>query len=295
MNKSIAMDNPKKTLENLTKYTKNPDFARHSLDMEKTDSLQGIKDGTDKVAEAIKAIPKTEFPESIKVELTGNKKDKVAALLEALSGEDGHTPTKQELEEIIKPLIPEPIEGKPGVDGRTPIKDIDYRDGKDAEPLDEQKIIEAILKKIPKPKNGKDGVSPEPLKPEVIVKETIKHLTSLKGNDRPSLKMFRESDDLIGTVSLHKNMMSRMPKSLLDGDQRWHGGGSGGGGTWTSGSFTPDGITTVFTLPSIPASILFLFDNGQLQLTPSDYSLSGAIVTFVTAPLVSDLVTYNFQ
>ena len=70
--------------------------------------------------------------------------------------------------------------------------------------------------------------------------------------------------------------------------------GGGGGSSWTSGSFTPNGVTTVFTLPTIPTSILFLFDNGQLQLTPTDYSLTGATVTFTSAPLSTDKVTYNY-
>lgn len=215
------MQDPKRTIEKITQQIRNPQNAAFLEQLEHGDKLDNIKNRLDKPLE----VSVQNHPEPLKeievklagidvVTIKGDKGEK------GDPGIDGKTPqqgvdylTEQELQDIL--------------DKATPKKDVHYRDGidgKDAEPLDEEKIIKAVLNKIPKPKDGKDGVSPEPIKHEVIIKETIKHLETLKGNKRPSLRMFRESDELIGTVELHKNMMSNMPKSLIDGDQRWHGG-----------------------------------------------------------------------
>lgn len=81
--------------------------------------------------------------------------------------------------------------------------------------------------------------------------------------------------------------------------------GGGGGATWTAGSFTVDGVTTVFTLPLAATSYasVFLHINGQflsdqnLLASGYDYTLAGdnITITMVTAPLSSDKFIYNFS
>ena len=286
------MTDPKTTIEKLVRYTRNGDFAAQAERIEQTEHLKSIVDKLDTHSEPLKKM--NSFIEAVRGEpgyspVKGKDyytDEEAKDFLEKATpvkdkhyrdGIDGHTPTKEELLQIIEPLIPEPIPGKDAV-------------------VDEERIIQAILSKIPKPKNGTPGADGKNPSVKEVVKATLSHLQNLKGSDRPSLKMFREADDLIGSVALHKNMLHNMPKSLIDGDQRWGGhGGSGGTAVWTSGSFTGDNNTTVFTLPAIPSSILFLFINGQRQLVPSDYSLAGATITFTSAPLSTDLITYDFQ
>ena len=328
------MTDPKRTIERLSKYAKNGDFARHSEMMEQTDALQNMAENVKPISHIGSFVqhfldevtpkrgrdylPDEEMAE-IKKELTPvYKKDyltdeEVAKIKEDITPkkgvhyDDGHTPTPEELIALITPLIPEPVPGEPG------------RNGFDA---DEERIIKSVLSKIPAPKDGKNPSVKE------VVKATLAHLGSLKGNDRPSLKMFREADDLIGSVALHKNMLHNMPKSLIDGDQRWHGGfpglvagtgvtlttnangtitvtSSGSGGIWVTGNNTTptpgvigtqDGVNLTFTLPSTPVSVLFLYLNGQLLTDLGvDYTLTGATILMVIAPLSTDTLTWRFQ
>lgn len=300
----MSIDNPKKELERLTKFGKNQDFARHSLDMEKTDHLGTIAENTKSLGKVgsfvqhfldevtpkkgIDYLPQEEM-DSIKKELTPIYKkdyltdDEIEKIKQEITpkkgehyndGQDGHTPTEEELLNIIMPLIPEPIPGEPGLNA------------------DEDKIIQSVLSKIPKPKDGKNPSVQE------VVKATLSHLQNLKGNDRPSLKMFREADDLIGTVSLHKNMMRNMPKSLIEGDQRWggHGGSSSGGGfTILPTTVVPNGSTQVFTFLTATAQPSLICIDGAF--TPAIDNLGATQWTWVqatqTATLINNAPTSN--
>lgn len=315
--------NPRQIIEKTTKYIRNPDVAKFQEMQETNEHLGDIKDSL-KGSSAFKA---GDFIENFLNHIKGDKGDKPEYKKDYL--------TEEELSGIIRE-----IESKIRVpqDGKTPIKNVDYftdeevqkivdditsriripEDGKNA---DEETIIQQVLAKIPVPQDGKPGKNGENPDPKIVAKEALKILQSLKGDERPSLKMFKESDDLIGTVSLHKNMMRNMPKSLIDGDQRWGGHGvvlnagtnvtitknsdgsytvnsTGGGGTWTSGSpsGTQNGVNTTFTLPSTPASILLLYLNGQFLTGGGvDYTLSGSTITTVNAPFSTDVFTYNYQ
>jgi len=229
------MKDPKKTIEKLTKFARNPQVALHMEAMESNEYLQDIADKLEKHTEPLEKV--NEFLKAVK----GEKGDSPVRGVDYFTDEeikdfkneiqskirvpeDGYTPRKG-----IDYFLEEEIED--WLERITPIKGLHYNDGKDA---DEEKIISAVLSKIPIPKDGKDGISPKPLEPKVVANEAIKILTSLKGKDRPSLYVFKEGEELMGTVRLHQNMMKNMPKSLLEGDQRWHGGG--GGGTYTAGT-----------------------------------------------------------
>ena len=62
---------------------------------------------------------------------------------------------------------------------------------------------------------------------------------------------------------------------------------------------TPDGTKTAFTLANSPnpASSLGVFKNGQLLQSGAgnDYTLSGAVVTFLAAPLVTDNLQASYR
>lgn len=54
--------------------------------------------------------------------------------------------------------------------------------------------------------------------------------------------------------------------------------------------------TTVFTLPSTPigADALWVFVNGLEYEKTTDYSLSGANVTFVSAPVTGQKINFKY-
>lgn len=300
---------PKKTIEKLSRYAKNPQFADHSEKIEQTEHLASIADALKNPTKPVFG----DFVQSFLDHVKGESGDK---------GDQGEKPvygkdylTDEEVESIKKEITPKLGEDyftpahinqitnqiKASVrDEVRPIKGIHYDDGKDGEDgkdADVNGIVEAVLAKIPKPKNGRDGRDSQ-FKIEDVVKATLKHLTNLKGDERPSLKMFRESDDLIGSVALHKNMMRNMPKSLLDGDQRW--GGHGGGGT-NSVNFIDNEIIsgngTSWILANIPITGSVQLIGPGIYLYPGNdpvygYSISGKNITtqqsFVTGDLLAN-------
>lgn len=77
--------------------------------------------------------------------------------------------------------------------------------------------------------------------------------------------------------------------------------GGTGSTTWSNGKFTGDGSTSVFNLPSTPSTnSLLLYVNGQLQADQAtvavgyDYTLLVAQITFVIAPLSTDIIIYKY-
>lgn len=274
---------PKLQIDKIAKHIRNPQNAAALESIEQTSHLSDIKERLDKPLEvSVNNHPKQEFPDKIKVELDGSPAERAAKFFSLLQGEkgkdgvDGHTPTEEEIKAIIEPLIPQPIAGRDGVDG------------KDA---DETKIIREVVAKIPKPKDGQNADEEKIVKQvldrmskedkdapiHTVIKTVIKHITNLKPKEKISLRAFKEGEDLIGKVALHSNMMSRMPKSLLEGDQRWggHGGSSGGGFTLLTTTSTVDGnnqtfvFSTATTQPSLVVKdgVMFtaLDSNGATQ------------------------------
>jgi len=59
---------------------------------------------------------------------------------------------------------------------------------------------------------------------------------------------------------------------------------------------TANGSNTAFTLPVAPSpsSSLALYKNGQLLKLTTDYTLSGLNITFIDAPLVTDILRADF-
>ncbi len=288
------MTDPKRTIEKITRQVKNPVNAAFLEQVEQTGHLEDIKEGlkpTTKVTSFIQHFLDEVKPKRGEDYLTD---EEMKEIKEEAKGEQGEKGQDGKTPEFGKDYFtPEHINQiKEGIKQEvTPVYGTDYHDGADGVngtnglDADEDRIIQSVLQKIPKPK---DGISP---KIQDIVKETIKHLSGLKGNDRPSLKMFREADDLIGTVSLHKNIMRNMPKSLIDGDQRWggHGGSSSGGGfTILPTTVVPNGSTQVFTFLTATAQPSLICIDGAF--TPAVDNLGATQWTWVQATQTATLI-----
>lgn len=237
-----------KKLKKLSGYARNPDFARFEDSSEKTDHLEGLKEATEKIAEAVKNIPKTEipaFPEKIKMEFAGSPTDRAAQFFSLLQGEKGEKgdsvkgdkgdtgdqgPQGEQGESVVGPQGPQGPRGYKGDKGDP---------GKD----------------------GKDGKDASELDPKVIIKKIIE----LKGNDRLDISHLRNGEQLA-------RALNQKGQSANDGDLRWHGGAptlvagsnitltkgssgkltiasTGGGGIGTALTFTGnvDGSNQVFT------------------------------------------------
>lgn len=141
---------------------------------------------------------------------TGDKGDK------GDTGEAGYSPikgkdyyTESEINFIIKYIqsnVKDGIQGIPGKDGRdgqTPIRGIDFWS-----PKDQEKILQSVLSKIPKPK---DGITPN-------IEDIVRQVKEEINKNPPHLK------DIKGTTELIEFLKR-------GGFRGGGGGGSGGGGT----------------------------------------------------------------
>lgn len=109
-------------------------------------------------------------------------------------------------------------------------------------------------------KDGKDGSSDTP-------KDIVKKLESLQGKDRLDARAIKNLPELMGAKrTLHRGGMTLQNSSLLG---------------------TGDGTTTTFTLPSTPYdsdSLKYLFVDTVAVWETDDWTRSGLIITFLTAP-----------
>lgn len=253
------MEDPKRIIEKSAKYLRNPDVAKFQELQESNSHLEDIKQANLELIDAVKNIPQVEipptpaFPDKIKMEFDGSPATRAAQFFSLLQGEKGDPFTYEDF--TYEQLESLKVKGDPGY---TPVKGVDYFDGENGKDADEARIIQEVLAKIKIPK-PKDGVSP---KVEDIVSETVKYIKTLKGDNRLSLRNFKEGDEVIGNVRLHQNMMKNMPSSLIAGDQRWHGGSSGGGG------FTL--LTTTSAVNDSNQSFVFSDATAQPTLVVSD-------------------------
>lgn len=213
---------------------------------------------------------------------------------DSIKGDQGEKPTDEELKSIILPLIPEPIKGDAGY---TPIKGRDYFDGRDADPIDEQKIISSILKQIPPAKPGKDGES-------VTLEMVIDHLTSLKGADASTLgKKLGAMIDASWLRNANSFMFNGKKYKI---EELMHGGSAG---STSSGQ----NVTTQYLLTAIQSGsdvtidltqltnwatfsqIICLYRNNQPQTLGVDFTFASPTVT-ITGADSSEIfnITYAF-
>lgn len=293
------MQDIKQNLEKLIKYERDPNFAHYSESLEQTEKLDDLNHATQALTDAVKSIPVTElpaFPEKVKLEIDDPTIQQIAKFFSFIQGKDGKdfkyedfTPeqlnalkplksvdyfTDEEISKIIE--LATPVKGKDYFTSEeinriielvTPIKGRDYFDGVS---VDQDKIVREVVSKIPLPKNGEDAKAPEV---KEVVKEVIKYFKELKGDKRLSLRMFKEGDDMVGKVALHSNMMRNMPKSLIEGDQRW--GGHGDNAT-TPVAFNYEnpltgtlGTSTVYTFSHAIGQLVL---NSQTMIPSVDYN-----------------------
>lgn len=73
---------------------------------------------------------------------------------------------------------------------------------------------------------------------------------------------------------------------------------STGGGTWYQDeavSGTKNGSNKSFTLAHSPATVVFLYLNGQIQVSGTDYTRSGTAISMTSAPLSTDSLTATYS
>lgn len=149
----------------------------------------------------------------------------------------------------------------------TPVKGVDYRDGKDGQDADEEKIIkvvlDSVLKKLPKAETG--------FLKEKDLKDELKTLEEKLREDMPNL------EDLIKELKKGKHIELRDIKNmpLNMNDMRWHGGG----GTITIQ--TEDGLTSVSPLRTLKVTNGTLTDDGD-GVASLDTGGGGSTITLET-------------
>lgn len=293
------MVDPKRTIEKITRQAKNPVNAGFLEQVETNSHLEDIKESLKSQTEPVQKMndfieamrgPKGDTPVKEKDYFTKEEQDDFLKKSTPVKGK--HYFTNEEINAFIDHILKHatPVKGKDYYEGRDGIDGQKGRDGKDAEPIDEENIITQLLRKIPKPKDGRhghDGRDAKIPKTEDIAKEAVNIIRGLKGKEKLSLRLFEEGDEVIGNVRLHANMMKNMPKSLVDGDQRW--GGHGGSSTSGSGSTfinneVVSGSGTTFTLANTPITgTQEIYAYGQ-RLTPgagNDYTIIGKIISII--------------
>lgn len=299
------MPNDDILIEQNEKLRKEAEQTNQTLDM----SLQK-QDETVKAVKALEPSMKrigsaAEFIEGFLLSIKGDKGDQ---------GDVGPEPTDERLKKLITPLIPEPIKGEDGKDGYTPQKGVDYfdgapgregkdgRDGIDGKDADHTAIVREVINNLPKIKNGKDGKDGSPDTPDDIIKK-IRSRKAQKGGlsyddlrDLPNLELVAKQAS--------KSIEIYDESGLVDGNlERLNFTGSGvvatsdGRGTITivipggsagnvytetpSGSI--DGNNTSFTVAN-PITTVFSFGLNGAFIHPSDYSIVGSTISFVSAP-----------
>jgi len=151
------------------------------------------------------------------------------------------------------------------------VKDLrDGKDGKDGRDADEEKIVDNVLTKVPKP----------------TPKEIRDYLETLKGDERLDWKSIDGLEEAL--------------KDARVGTGTTIFGGSGvskiGVERFILDPYTPtgtiNGTNTDFVLTKAPnpAASLKVFRNGMLQSLTEDYTISGKTITFLTTPMSGEII-----
>lgn len=239
------MDERKKKLE-LALFSKDKDLAFFLSFQKITDLLQQIAE------KELPQMPETKFPDVQTVKVDG---------LGYLKGEPGDTPTDEHIVELIKPLIPDPIPGEPGY---TPKKNRDYFDGidgidgKDAPVVDEEKIIDSVLNKIP-------PTEPQEIDEDALIGSLIKEIKKKKLLDISDIKNSGQF--------LYKGTKYNIYELM-------HGGSNGSATSSITYSVDlsaqADGVNKVFTVPTNTSFILLTGTDAPFTYRPIvDYTGTG--------------------
>lgn len=166
------------------------------------------------------------------------------------------------------------------------------KNGEDGKDANEERIIDEVIKKIPKPKDGIDGVDGKDGK-SVTVKEVLESLKKLKNIFEISHIKGLEQHLAVS----RQKMYGVGPSGALTGvshDTTISGDGTpekplkvvGGGGAPTRETPVGDinGVNTTFTITS--ATTHLIYHNGALleEGAGNDYTISGTVLTMLWAP-----------
>ena len=277
-------------LQNFTKFRQNPELQvflemekmKKEMEMDCEEMKKEMMAKMEKEMEKMMTEMKTQDPvnSGFIEKLVKRITDKtISDLIKETKGDKGDTPTKEELLSIIKPLIPEPIKGDKPVagidyqipqDGYTPIKNKDYKDG--YTPIKGKDYFD-----------GQDGRNPEP---KEIIPLVLKQIPEQKPQElAKKLNTLTEEIKMSVIAGLQKEL--QVLRQNISGVKR----AKTGGGTGNFLSEEPSGVVnnsnTTFTLTNTPKNnSLLVIWNGQIQRpgASNEYTLSGKIITFNTAP-----------
>lgn len=166
-----------------------------------------------------------------------------------------------------------------GKDGKTPIKGKDYFDGKNA---DEDKIINEVIKKIPKPEKGKDA-------DEIKIIEKVKSQIPIPkdgSSDKPEdiSKKLNTLENVL-KISVISGLEERLNKIAWESRGKVSKGG--GMGDWVHQSFNTSSSTTIINLSDNIAAngfAILAFYNGQFIVRGTHYTQSGNMLTLTFTP-----------
>lgn len=244
------------TQEQLDKLKGIMDFAEKSdlsPNLPLVEELQAIRKVLEIIAEKeMPEMPKMEMPEVHKVTLDGIE----TITLKGDKGEPAEPPTDEHLKELIKPLIPPSIKPK---DGYTPRKGVDYFDGEDGKSPSVQEIAEATSEKLTPLLPNKEEIISE------ILKKGDKIVESINSNET---KIRREKIEGLDTELAE---IRNLPRG---------GGISRGALRGAPFSFSGDGATTTFYLPTEPLGkswFIFAHYQGQWLQKNVHYTVAGKV------------------
>jgi hypothetical protein len=244
-----------------------------------------IKDGN----KLLKQLNEKEIPIAEPIDLTPLIK-KLETLTEEVKKKEDYT-----YEIKVDPSIKKQIQGKQGIRGLRGLRGVQGRKGKDGK---DAVVDVAGIKKAVTPIKGKDyfdgkkgdtGASGA----EITATEIRNKLESLKGKSRLSIKAIKGIEDIV-KAEIHKNYSSGS----------YAGGNGGGGSAGSTNNFadneiptgTQNGINLTFNLMHTPLTgTVHLYYNGLRQTPVNDFTVSGTVITFVSAPIASDNILVDYQ
>lgn len=221
--------------------------------------------------------------------------------------EDMKPAITEHITNLVKAKLSEEIEDiKKGVqqiqkgrDGYTPIKGQDYFDGKDAEDVDEEKVIETILSKIELPENGKDGIDADE---EAIISKVMSAIPIPENGKDGSpdtaeeiISKINTTEDLIeqktikGLEKLIDGLYKAM-QSLKSSISSAKGGGAVGGGGMGNVQHESKSVSTATTTITTDFNIagggfaIWAYYQGQLIARGTHYTVSGRTLTLTFTP-----------
>lgn len=188
------------------------------------------------------------------------------------------------LVDTISPLIPDPVKGDAGADGYTPVKGKDYKDGEDGRTPTRSELLALIKPLVPVVENGKDGKNADEVDIDAIIERLIEKIKKDKPID---ISNIRNAQSFMFGSRKYKT------EELLHGGGPTLVAGSGvtitsnSNGTTTISatgatisSETPvgavDGVNTTYTVTHTP---LFVIADSNFRIAGQGYTYAAPTIT----------------